>query len=163
MKMRFRPGILCTVMLLVAACGTNPVTGKREIQFVSEADEIKIGQQNYAPMRQSEGGDYEVLPELTTYVNEVGQKLVAASDGILVRDRELPFEFTVLNNSVPNAWALPGGRMATNGGLSTASGTKGETAALLGHEFVPSLAGPGASSQGRGMLLQGGLLAATIG
>src|SRR5690606_33029112 len=162
-KMRFRPGILCTVMLLVAACGTNPVTGKREIQFVSEADEIKIGQQNYAPMRQSEGGDYEVLPELTTYVNEVGQKLVAASDGILVRDRELPFEFTVLNNSVPNAWALPGGKIAINRGLLTELGSEAELAAVLGHEIVHSLARHGAQSQERGMLLQGGLLAAQIG
>ena len=65
MKMPFRPGYLCAVLLLAVACGTNPVTGKREIQFVSQAQEIQIGQQNYAPMRQSEGGDYEVLPEVS--------------------------------------------------------------------------------------------------
>ena len=61
------------VVALLAACGTNPVTGKRELQFVSENQEIQIGAQNYAPMRQSEGGDYALMPELTTYVNEVGQ------------------------------------------------------------------------------------------
>jgi len=48
--------LLCLAALLVA-CGTNPVTGKRELQFVSESQEIQIGAQNYAPMRQSEGGD----------------------------------------------------------------------------------------------------------
>ncbi|MEJ0100597.1 MAG: hypothetical protein WDO12_13085 [Pseudomonadota bacterium] len=83
---------------LLVACGTNPVTGKREIQFVSKGDEISIGQQNYAPMRQSEGGDFAVLPELSAYINEVGRKLVAADDAVLVKDRNLPFEFTVLNN-----------------------------------------------------------------
>jgi hypothetical protein len=46
---------LAAVLLALAACGTNPVTGKREIQFVSTGQEISIGQQNYAPMRQSEG------------------------------------------------------------------------------------------------------------
>ena len=91
----------------LAACGTNPVTGKKEIQFVSESAEIDIGNQNYAPMRQSEGGDVNVLPELSAYVNEVGQKLAAVSD------RKLPYEFVVLNNSVPNAWCLPGGNPAT--------------------------------------------------
>ena len=163
MKKRFRPGYLGVALLLAVACGTNPVTGKREIQFVSEAQEIQIGQQNYAPMRQSEGGDYEVLPELSAYVNEVGQRLVAVSGDILVRSRELPFEFAVLNNPVPNAWALPGGKIAINRGLLTELGSEAELAAVLGHEIVHSLARHGAQSQERGMLLQGGLLAAQIG
>jgi predicted Zn-dependent protease len=74
------------VSLALTACGTNPVTGKREIQFVSESQELEIGAQQYAPTRQSEGGDFKQLPELTTYVNEVGQKLAAVSD------RKLPYE-----------------------------------------------------------------------
>ncbi len=163
MKMRIRPAYLCAAMLLAVACGTNPVTGKREIQFVSQAQEIQIGQQNYAPMRQSEGGDYEVLPELTAYVSEVGQKLVAVTDGILVKPRDLPFEFTVLNNPVPNAWALPGGKIAINRGLLTELKNEAELAAVLGHEIVHSLARHGAQAQERGTISQVGLVAAQIG
>jgi predicted Zn-dependent protease len=151
------------VSAMLVSCGTNPVTGKREIQFVSTGDEISIGQQNYAPMRQSEGGDYKVLPELTAYVNEIGQKLVAADKTVLVKDRKLPFEFTVLNNSVPNAWALPGGKIAVNRGLLTQLGSEAELAAVLGHEIVHALARHGAQAQERGTLLQGGLVAAQIG
>lgn len=150
-------------LLVLAACGTNPVTGKRELQFVSTSDEISIGQQNYAPMKQSEGGDYEVLPELSAYISEVGKKLVAADDAILVKDRQLPFEFTVLNNSVPNAWALPGGKIAVNRGLLTALDNEAELAAVLGHEITHALARHGAQAQERGTLLQGGLVAAQIG
>jgi predicted Zn-dependent protease len=163
MKAPTRTGFACVALLLGVACGTNPVTGKREIQFVSQGQEIQIGQQNYAPMRQSEGGDYAVLPELTAYVNEIGQKLVAASDNILVKERDLPFEFAVLNNSVPNAWALPGGKIAVNRGLLLEMGSEAELAAVLGHEIVHSLARHGAQSQERGTLLQGGLVAAQIG
>lgn len=160
---------ICKAMLALvafaalAACGVNPVTGKKEIQFVSAAQEIQLGQQNYAPMRQSEGGDYTVLPDLTAYVNEVGQKLAAVSRTILVTDRQLPFEFTVLNNSVPNAWALPGGKIAVNRGLLTELGSEAELAAVLGHEIVHALARHGAQSQERGTLLQGGLVVAQIG
>jgi predicted Zn-dependent protease len=150
-------------VLALVACGTNPVTGKRELQFVSTSDEIAIGQQNYAPMKQSEGGDYEVLPELSSYIAEVGRKLVAADDAILVKDRRLPFEFTVLNNSVPNAWALPGGKIAVNRGLLTALDNEAELAAVLGHEITHALARHGAQAQERGTVLQGGLLAAQIG
>ncbi|MGC4028005.1 MAG: M48 family metalloprotease [Steroidobacteraceae bacterium] len=165
--MRGKPGVLqsCSVLLLalLAACGTNPVTGKREIQFISEGQEIQIGQQNYAPMRQSEGGDYEVLPDLTAYVNEVGQKLAAASDSITVSQRRLPYEFHVLNSSVPNAWALPGGKIAVNRGLLTELKNEAELAAVLGHEIVHAAARHGAQAQERGTLLQGGLAAAQIG
>ena len=124
----------------LAACGVNPVTGKKEIQFVSEAQELKIGEQNYAPMRQAEGGDFDVLPEPTAYVNEVGQKLAA------VADRKLPYEFVVLNNSVPNAWALPGGKIAVNRGLLTELQSEAELAAVLGHEIVHAAARHGAKA-----------------
>ena len=145
------------VLLVLAGCGVNPVTGKKEIQFVSEASELKIGEQNYAPMRQAEGGDFDVLPEPTAYVNEVGQKLAA------VADRKLPYEFVVLNNSVPNAWALPGGKIAINRGLLTELRSEAELAAVLGHEIVHAAARHGAKAQERGTLLQVGLAAAQIG
>src|SRR5688572_29594563 len=116
--------VSCT---LLSTCGVNPVTGKKEIQFVSESQELQIGEKNYAPTRQGEGGDFTVLPDLTTYVNGVGQKLAA------VADRKLPYEFVVLNNSVPNAWALPGGKIAVNRGLLTELKSEAELAAVLGH------------------------------
>jgi predicted Zn-dependent protease len=141
----------------LAACGTNPVTGKKEIQFISESSEIQIGNENYAPMRQSEGGDVVVLPELTAYVNEVGQKLAAVSD------RKLPYDFVVLNNSVPNAWCLPGGKIAVNRGLLTELNSEAELAAVLGHEIVHGAARHGAKAQERGTLMQVGMAAAQIG
>ena len=142
---------------LLAACGTNPVTHKREIQFVSEAAELRIGAENYAPMRQSEGGDFRIDPELTAYVSSVGQKLAAVSD------RKLPYEFVVLNSSVPNAWALPGGKVAVNRGLLTELSSESELAAVLGHEITHAAARHGAKAQERGTLLQVGMVAAQVG
>ena len=147
-------GVLTAVL---TGCGVNPVTGKKEIQFVSEAQELQIGEQNYAPTRQGEGGDLTVLPELTTYVNGVGQKLAA------VADRKLPYEFVVLNNSVPNAWALPGGKIAVNRGLLTELQNESELAAVLGHEIVHAAARHGAKAQERGTMMQVGMQAAQIG
>lgn len=141
----------------LTACGINPVTKKKEIQFVSEAQELQIGQQHYAPTRQGEGGDLTLLPELTAYVNSVGQKLAAVSD------RKLPYEFVVLNNSVPNAWALPGGKIAINRGLLTELRNEAELAAVLGHEIVHAAARHGAKAQERGTLMQIGMVAAQVG
>jgi predicted Zn-dependent protease len=91
--------ILALVLLAasMAGCAVNPVTGKPDFMMVSETQELALGEQNYAPMQQAEGGVYDIDPQLTAYVREVGNKLAVVSD------RPLPYEFVVLNNSVPNA------------------------------------------------------------
>jgi predicted Zn-dependent protease len=132
----------------VAGCAVNPVTGKRDLILVSEEQELAMGEQAYAPTQQSQGGIYDVDPELTAYISEVGQRLAAQSD------RQLPYEFVVLNNSVPNAWALPGGKIAINRGLLTELESEAELAAVLGHEIVHAAARHSAQQVSRGMLSQ---------
>ena len=153
--LRTRITILAVAFLV--ACGVNPVTGKKELQLVGEETELKVGAENYVPSRQMQGGDYSIDPELTRYVNGVGQKLAAKSG------RNLPYEFTVLNNSVPNAWALPGGKIALNRGLLTQLDNEAELAAVLGHEITHAAARHGAKSMERGTFLQGALVALSIG
>lgn len=144
------PGALAAIVL--AGCTINPVTGERQIALVSEADELAIGQAQYAPSRQMQGGDYILDPELTRYVAGVGNRLADVSD------RNLPYEFVVLNNSVPNAWALPGGKIAINRGLLIELNSEAELAAVLSHEIVHAAARHGAQAMQRGMLLQGAVL-----
>ena len=147
---------ILALSLAASGCATNPVTGENELILISEAQEINIGTEEYAPMRQSQGGDYVVDPQIETYVNQVGQRLAAVSD------RKLPYEFKVLNSSVPNAWALPGGKIAVNRGLLTELKSEAELAAVLGHEIVHAAAKHSAKGIQRGMLLQGAVLATTI-
>ncbi|ATX78827.1 Putative Zn-dependent protease, contains TPR repeats [Mariprofundus aestuarium] len=148
--------LLMLVVTTLSACATNPVTGKSELSLISEQQELAIGAQQYGPARQSQGGDYNVDRELTTYVNEVGQRLAAVSD------RKLPYEFKVINNSVPNAWAMPGGKISINRGLLTELKSESELAAVLGHEIVHAAARHGARSMSKGILLQAGVAGAAI-
>lgn len=147
---------VAAVVALVAACATNPVTGRKDLMLVGEATELEIGRKNYSPMRQAEGGDYSVDPALTAYVQQVGQRVAAVSPN------RLPYEFTVLNNSIPNAWALPGGKIAVNRGLLMQLKSESELAAVLGHEVVHAAARHTAQQMSRGMLLQGGLVVAQV-
>ncbi len=143
-------------MAIGTACSTNPVTGKKELSLVGEEWELQVGQQQYSPSRQSQGGDYLADPVVQRYVNKVGQRVAAVSD------RDLPYEFKVINSGVPNAWALPGGKIAINRGLLTELESEAELAAVLGHEVVHAAARHGAKGFTRGTLLQGGLAVATI-
>ena len=103
--------LFVALWLALVSCATNPVTGKNQIALLPQSYEIEMGQKQYAPSRQMQGGDYVLDPELTEYVESVGQRLAAMSD------RKMPFEFVELNNGTPNAWALPGGKIAIYRGL----------------------------------------------
>jgi len=146
----------CLLLLWLSGCAANPVTGKNELSLVSKQTEIKIGNEQYLPSRQMQGGDYNADPQIVTYVKGVGQKLAAVSD------RKLPYEFNVINDSTPNAWALPGGKIVINRGLLVELKSEAELAAVLGHEIVHAAARHGAKGIERGMMLQGAIIATGI-
>ncbi len=155
-----RPHLLLAAACIAAAlaCAVNPVTGRRELVLVSESQEIAIGSDAYAPTRQSQGGNYVLDPELSAYVESIGRRLAAVSDR-----PELPYEFAVLNSSVPNAWALPGGKIALNRGLLVELENEAQLAAVLAHEIVHAAARHGATSVERGLLLQTARVGVAIG
>lgn len=140
---------VCLALGIGAGCTINPVTGERQLAIVSAADEVAIGTQQYLPSQQMQGGEYLRDPALTSYVRNIGTRLANVSD------RALPYEFVILNNSVPNAWALPGGKIAINRGLLVELGSEAELAAVLGHEIVHAAARHGAQAMQRDILISG--------
>lgn len=143
--------------LALAGCGVNPVTGERQFMLISESEEIEIGEEHFGSTQQAMGGRYSADPELVAYVSEVGQRVAAES-----ARPELPYEFVVVNDSTPNAWALPGGKIGIHRGLLTAMDNEAELAAVLGHEVVHSAARHGAQRMERGLVLQAGMVAVGI-
>lgn len=141
--------LVCSFAL--SGCATNEVTGADELRLMSESEELRIGQQQYPKLRQQSGGDYVADPDLTAYVQRVGAKLAA------VADRDLPYEFAIINSSDWNAWALPGGKIGINRGLLLAMETEAELAAVLAHEIVHAAAGHGANQNAAGQIGRIGL------
>lgn len=143
---------IIVVLLAVTGCAVNPVTGERDLSLYGESWELTTGEQNYAPIRQSQGGDFVLDPAVSEYIQEVGQRVAQHSD------RDLPYEFRVINSSVPNAWALPGGKIAINRGLLTEMNSEAELAAVLAHEVVHAAARHSAQAQSRATLAQGAVV-----
>jgi len=69
--------------------------------------------------------------ELTDYLNNLGYRLVASSEG-----NRQDFEFFVLRDSTLNAFALPGGYIGVHTGLILAAQSESELAAVLAHEIA---------------------------
>src|SRR4051812_39757196 len=94
------PGLVLGLVLLTAACATNPVSGKKQISFMSEEKEIQIGQEMDAEVRK-EMGVYEDAA-LQKYVEDIGMRLAHQSER-----PNLPWHFTVVDSPAINAFALP--------------------------------------------------------
>lgn len=156
LRNRFFISLILTALLSsLLSCSTNPVTGKSQWSMpVSE--QIAMGAQQYQPSQQQQGGRYVVDPEVNLYVSNVGQKVAAHAD------LELPYEFVVLNNDVPNAWALPGGKIAINRGLLVVLEDEAQLAAVLGHEVVHAAAEHSATQQRKSQLLGLGVVLAGV-
>lgn len=149
---RFCLVFLALTSVVLAGCSVNPVTGQKELMLISEQQELSIGQEQYKPAQQSQGGLYTLDPELTIYVRNLGNKLARVSDR-----PDLPYEFVILNNSVPNAWALPSGKIAVNRGLLIELEDEAQLAAVIGHEIVHAAARHGAKRMQSGMIVSAGM------
>ena len=112
----------------VTACATNPVTGERQFNLMSEAQEIQIGQEMDPQVRQ-EMGLYE-NPELQQYVESVAIRLARGS-----QRPELPWHFSIVDSPAVNAFALPGGYIYVTRGLLAYLNDDAELAGVLGHEI----------------------------
>ena len=141
------PLALLLAAALLAGCSKNPVTGKKEFAPYSTRDEINLGNQHYRPLQQAQGGRFGTDPRLAAYVRQVGRRVAKVSDRT-----KLPYEFVVLNNTVPNAWALPGGKIGINRGLLLELENEAELAAVLSHEVVHSAARHGGQALTRNLL-----------
>jgi predicted Zn-dependent protease len=120
--------VLLIVAALAGACATNPVTGKKELSFISEAEEVAMGQQADAEIRREMG----VYPdeELQRYVSDIGMRLAQQS-----HRPNLPWTFTVVDSPAINAFAVPGGFVYITRGILPYLNDESELAGVLGHEI----------------------------
>jgi predicted Zn-dependent protease len=111
----------------------NPVTGEKQRVSLSAEQEIALGLQAAPEMAQQFGGVDRMNEPL---VEQVGQKIVAASDA-----KGSPyvehFDFHALTDSqTVNAFALPGGQIFITKALLSRMTTEGQLAGVLGHEIA---------------------------
>ena len=122
--------VVISVLLLglVAACATNPVTGRRELAFMSEAQEISIAQESDSQIKE-EMGVYND-PELQAYVADIGLRMAGISER-----PQLPWRFTVVDVPAVNAFAVPGGAIYLTRGILPFLDSEAELAGVVGHEI----------------------------
>ena len=113
--------------LLLANCAQNPVSGRANFVTMSESQEVQVGRQEDAKVRE----EYGVFDDtaLQKYVNDIGQRLGKAS-----HRPQLQYSYVVVDSPEINAFALPGGYIYITRGILAYLNSEAELAAVLGHE-----------------------------
>jgi predicted Zn-dependent protease len=86
-------------------------------------------------------------PEVTEYINRIGQNLVRNSDSLV------PFTIKVVDSEDINAFALPGGFFYVDSGLILSADSEAELAGVMAHEIAHVAACHVARQNTRGQLM----------
>jgi predicted Zn-dependent protease len=131
---------------LFLGCAVNPVTGKKQLMLISEAEEKQIDQEN-SPHQFS--GDYGTVqdPELSLYVRGVGETVAKRT-----HRPDLPYRFVPLNATYVNAYTFPAGSVGITRGILLELESEAALAALIGHELGHVNARHTAQQMSKGLL-----------
>ena len=112
----------------LASCATNPVTGGQDFVLVTEAQELRIGRQADAQVKQR----YALYDAhgMQAYVEGIGQRLAKAS-----HRPGISYRFLVIDSADVNAFALPGGYVYISRGILPYLNSEAELAGVIGHEI----------------------------
>ncbi|MFL6292905.1 MAG: M48 family metalloprotease, partial [Thermoanaerobaculia bacterium] len=155
--MRWKTNIVALALLALTAtsCSTNPATGKKQIAFIGEEQEIAMGREADQQIVQSLGlyDDKDVQ----AYVSRLGKELAASSER-----PNLPWTFRVVDDPVVNAFALPGGYVYVTRGLMTHLTSEAELASVIGHEIGHVTGRHSVEQMSKAQLAQIGLIAGMV-
>jgi predicted Zn-dependent protease len=120
--------LLLAGALTSGGCAINPVSHQAELSFMSVERENALGRQAAQEVEQQIGLVRD--PELTTYVDALGQRLAQHSPR-----RDVTYRFHVADMPEPNAFALPGGYIYVSRGLLVIANSEAELSNVIGHEI----------------------------
>jgi len=140
-------GVLCAAL---AACQAAPVTGRNQLIVMPESQDAQLGLDAYQQILSE--SEISNDSELNRRVSEVGRRIAAASP-----QPDWDWQFTVIENDEPNAFALPGGKVGVNTGLFKVAKNDDQLAAVMGHEVAHAIARHGAERMSQQVLMQAGL------
>ncbi len=151
--------VLATLAAFSWGCSSNPTTGRSQMTLLSKEREIALGEGAKAELA-SEYGGAVADAQLQAYVARIGHALAAVTES---DNPSLPWEFTLLDSDVINAFALPGGKVFMSRGLAARMTNEAQLAAVLGHEVGHVTARHSNERISHAMLVQGLVVGAAVG
>jgi predicted Zn-dependent protease len=156
--------------IIIGGCATNPVTGKKNLNFVSNSELFPSSFQQYnafiaenkvitgtADAKRVEAVGVRIKNAAEKYLTYLGQAQYLS---------DYRWEYKLVDNKEVNAWCMPGGKIVVYSGILPVTQDEAGLATVMGHEVSHALANHGAQRMSAAQLQQIGgaaLGAATSG
>jgi predicted Zn-dependent protease len=158
------------VGFLFYACAQVAVTGRNQLNLVSNAEIIPVVNQQYdSLMRVSKLSNNA---QQTAQVKEVGRKIQKAVEQYMAQNNAsselqgFDWEFNLIDEpKTVNAWCMPGGKVAFYTGIMPICQDEAGVAVVMGHEVAHAIANHGRERMSQGMVANGllGTFGAALG
>jgi predicted Zn-dependent protease len=144
--------------LLVMACSTNPFTGNKDLNFVSNDQIFPTAFQQYDQFLK-ENKVVKSTADAQRVVT-VGQKIKAAAEKYLNAAGYKGYldgyqwEYNLVQDPAVNAWCMPGGKIVVYTGILPITKDDAGLATVMGHEVAHALVNHGAQRMSASQLQQ---------
>ncbi|GAA3930718.1 M48 family metallopeptidase [Hymenobacter algoricola] len=152
--------VLCAGLLAAAGCTTVPITGRRQLSLVSDAEVISLAQQQYAEVLRT--SPRSTNAEQTALVKRVGQRIQQAVESYFSSQNAqaqlagYQWEYNLLEDKQENAWCMPGGKVAVYTGILPTTQDENGLAVVMAHEIAHAVAKHGSERLSQGLVQQYG-------
>ena len=135
---------LMAAALLLSSCGSVPITGRRQLNLVSDQEILSSSLSQYTSYMQ--GAKKSSNTTQSAMVTRVGRKIAAATESYLKNNgladevSNFSWEFNLVQDNQLNAFCMPGGKIVVYEGLMKIISSDDELAVVLGHEVAHAVA-----------------------
>lgn len=136
--------LVATAALILAGCSSVPVTGRKQLNIVSNSEVLTSSLTEYQTYMKSAKKSSNTLQ--TAMVERVGKRIATATEAYLKSNgaaseiNDFSWEFNLVENSELNAFCMPGGKIVVYEGLMKIISSDDELAVVLGHEVAHAVA-----------------------
>ena len=148
------------LFILVAGCSTVPITGRKQVKLISDATMVAQSAASYKEVIAE--GPLSTDRRNTEMVRRVGRRISVAVERYLAEKNQsalingFEWEFNLIDKDEPNAWCMPGGKVAFYAGILPYTKDEAGLAVVMGHEVAHAVVGHGAERVSHQMIQQGG-------
>ncbi|MDO6803640.1 M48 family metallopeptidase [Wenyingzhuangia sp. 1_MG-2023] len=158
---------IITILTLLIACSTVPITGRKRLNFVSDASVLPTSFAQYDAFLKE--NKLSTNKTKTQEIKDVGAKISKAVDlfmrknGMTAEADSYKWEFNLVEDEQLNAWCMPGGKVVFYTGILPVAKNKDGIAAIMGHEVAHAFAKHGQERMSSSQIQEYGAAAIAIG